>query len=66
MAIDFCSALASSVDTEQAFSVGRCQVSFMQHSMSSQTFKAKMAVGSWSQAPFFPGIAKVAEYLSKK
>ncbi|TFK18499.1 hypothetical protein FA15DRAFT_603180, partial [Coprinopsis marcescibilis] len=63
---NYCTFEASSVDAERAFSVGRRQVSFMQHSMSSQTFKAKMAVGSWSQAPFFPGIAKVAEYLSKK
>jgi len=38
---------ALSTDAERAFSEGRREVNFMQHNMSLQTFKAKMAVGSW-------------------
>ncbi|KAH6897553.1 hypothetical protein BKA70DRAFT_1116189 [Coprinopsis sp. MPI-PUGE-AT-0042] len=53
----------SSVDAERAFAIGRRQVSFEQHGMNSQTFKAKMAVGSWSKAPFFPGFEKTGQYL---
>ena len=37
---------ASSVDAERAFSGGRLQVNHLQCGMSSQTFKAQMAVGS--------------------
>ncbi|TFK34495.1 hypothetical protein BDQ12DRAFT_613556, partial [Crucibulum laeve] len=33
-----------------SFLTGHWQVNFMQHNMSSQTFKAQMAVGSWAQA----------------
>jgi hypothetical protein len=55
--------LATSVEAERAFSVGRRQVNFMQHNMSSQTFKARMAVGSWAKTPLFPGIDKVSEYI---
>lgn len=55
--------VASSVDAERAFSVGRRQVNFMQHSMSSQTFKAKMGLGSWKKLPFFPSISELAEKL---
>jgi len=42
---------ASSVDAERAFSEGRWEVGHLQHNMSSQTFKAKMATGSWSKTP---------------
>ncbi|KAI6094256.1 hypothetical protein EDD16DRAFT_1460586, partial [Pisolithus croceorrhizus] len=38
---------ASSVDAEHAFSGGCSQVSHMQHRISSQGFKAQVAVGSW-------------------
>ena len=55
---------ASSVDAERAFSVGRRQINFMQHNMSPNTFRSKMALGSWQKAPFFPKIAKVAEILA--
>jgi hypothetical protein len=54
---------ASSVDAERAFSIGRCQVNFMQHGMNSQTFKAKMGVGSWRTAPFWPGMPAVAKMI---
>lgn len=56
--------LASSVDAERAFSVGRRQVNFMQHNMSSNTFKAKMGLGSWTNTPLFPGVRRVSQMIS--
>lgn len=53
MAITFCSAPATSVDDEGSFSEGRNQCAWNQRSMSSQTVQEKMAMGSWSKAPFF-------------
>ncbi|KAL1713075.1 hypothetical protein EV715DRAFT_212391, partial [Schizophyllum commune] len=50
---DYCSAPATSIDAERAFSEGRRQVNFMQHRMSHDTFKSVMALGSWTTAPFF-------------
>ncbi|KAG5633419.1 hypothetical protein H0H81_007971, partial [Sphagnurus paluster] len=47
MGLDICSAPASSVDAERAFLGGQREVNHLQHNMSSQTFKADMAVGSW-------------------
>lgn len=47
---------ASSVDAERAFSGGRLQVNHLQHGMSSQTFKAQMAIGSWSRTPLMPDL----------
>jgi hypothetical protein len=44
------------VDAERAFSGGRLQVNHLQHSMSSQTFKAQMAVGSWMGMPLMPDL----------
>ena len=80
MALDYCSApgmlsycmhlqttdipLASSVDAERAFSVGRRQVSHLQHNMNSQTFKARMCVGSWANSaacPSLPDLPKILE-----
>ncbi|KIM51420.1 hypothetical protein SCLCIDRAFT_143294, partial [Scleroderma citrinum Foug A] len=46
MALDFLLAPASSVDAERAFSGGRLQVNHLQHQLSSQSFKAQVAVGS--------------------
>jgi hypothetical protein len=46
--------LASSVDAERAFSGGRLQVNHLQHAMSSQTFKARVALASWVNTPFLP------------
>ncbi|EJD02976.1 uncharacterized protein FOMMEDRAFT_85645 [Fomitiporia mediterranea MF3/22] len=66
MGIDFCSAPATSVDAERAFSVGRRQLNFMQHSTSSNTFKAKMAVGSWDGTPLFPTIDHAIEIIRQK
>jgi len=47
MALDFLSTPASSVDAERAFSGGRLQVNHLQHGISSQSFKALVALGSW-------------------
>ena len=44
------------MDAERAFSGGRLQVNHLQHGMSSQTFKAQMAIGSWIGPPIFPSI----------
>nr|GAT45667.1 predicted protein [Mycena chlorophos] len=53
-AIKYLSAPASSVDAERAFSNGRLQVNHLQHGMSSQIFKARVALHSWDGSPFFP------------
>ena len=45
---------SSSVDAECAFSSGRLQVNHLQRGMSSQTFKAQVALGSWVGSPIFP------------
>ena len=59
--------LATSVDAERAFSTGRRQVNFMQHHMSSQTFKAQMAVGSWARynSPLYPGFKYIKNIIDK-
>jgi len=50
---------ATSVDAERAFSTGRRQVNHMQHNMSSQTFKARVAIGSWAKTPIFPKFSDI-------
>ncbi|KAG2124097.1 hypothetical protein BD769DRAFT_1349387, partial [Suillus cothurnatus] len=42
---------------ERAFSDGRLQVNHLQHGISSQTFKAQVAVGSWFNMPLMPGLS---------
>ena len=56
---------AASTDVECAFSEGRQEVDFMQHNMSSQTFKAEMAVGSWDGAPLMPNISNAICIMEK-
>jgi hypothetical protein len=56
--------IASSVDAERAFSVGRRQVNFMQHNMSPNSFRSKVALGSWQHAPFFPEITEVSKIIA--
>lgn len=58
--------LVSSIDTERAFSIGRRQLNFMQTNMSSQSFRAKMAIGSWEKTPLFPGVDAIAGMLQQK
>ncbi|KAK7037089.1 hypothetical protein R3P38DRAFT_2516794, partial [Favolaschia claudopus] len=66
-ALSFCSCpgklflfIPTSVDSERAFSEGRNQIAWNQHSMSSQAFRAQMSLASWSDAPFFDLQATVA------
>ena len=42
------------MDAECAFSGGQLQVNHLQHAMSSQTFKARVALASWVNTPFLP------------
>jgi len=37
----------------------------MQHNMSSQTFKAEMAVGSWDGTPLMPNISEAISVMEK-
>lgn len=57
---------ATSVDAERAFSTGRRQVNHMQHNMSSQTFKARMAIGSWAKTPIFPKFSDIAAMVGSR
>ncbi|KAJ6470550.1 hypothetical protein DFH09DRAFT_954855 [Mycena vulgaris] len=54
MESDFCSAPATSVDSERAFSVGLRKLRLMQHNTSDQIFRSSMAVGSWDVAHSSP------------
>jgi len=38
----------------------------MQHNMSSQTFKAEMAVGSWDGTPLMPNISEAISVIERK
>jgi hypothetical protein len=55
---------STSVDAEHAFSTGRCHVNHMQHNMSSQTFKAWVALDSWAKSPIFPKFSDIAEMVA--
>ena len=44
---------ATTADAERTFSEGRNQIAWNQHAMSSQTFRAKMSLGAWAEAPWF-------------
>ncbi|KAJ7488367.1 hypothetical protein FB451DRAFT_1025874 [Mycena latifolia] len=65
MGSDFCSAPATSVDGERAFSVGRRKLGFMQHNTADQIFRSSMAVGSWDGKPFFPTLEAAIEILQQ-
>ncbi|KAF8758656.1 hypothetical protein RHS01_02406 [Rhizoctonia solani] len=54
---------STSVDAERAFSAGRLTINHLQHNMSSETFEAKMAVGSWYGTPLLPEISDVAAII---
>ncbi|KAF8498969.1 hypothetical protein F5888DRAFT_1611949 [Russula emetica] len=66
MGLDFCSAPASSVDAECAFSVGRLEVNHLQHNTSPQTFKAQVAIGSWARTPLYPGLSKTIKIVENQ
>jgi hypothetical protein len=57
--------IASSVDAERAFSNGRLEVNHLQHNMSPQTFKAQIAIGSWSRTPLYPGLVEVMRIIER-
>ncbi|KAJ7249819.1 hypothetical protein C8J57DRAFT_977385, partial [Mycena rebaudengoi] len=57
---------AASVDAERAFSNGRLQVNHLQHQTSSQTFKARVALGSWIGTPLMPSSSDAAAIMEKK
>ncbi|KAJ7746196.1 hypothetical protein B0H14DRAFT_2406603, partial [Mycena olivaceomarginata] len=65
--LDVCSlsVLASSVDAERAFSGGRLQVNHLQHQTSSQTFMARVALGSWIRTPLMPGSSAAAAIMEQ-
>lgn len=65
MAMAYLTAPASSVDAERAFSEGRLNVNHLQHNMSSNTFRAKMALGLWADTPLFPSMGVLAAELAK-
>ncbi|EPQ54973.1 hypothetical protein GLOTRDRAFT_25702, partial [Gloeophyllum trabeum ATCC 11539] len=54
---------ASSVDAERSFSSGRLTVNHLQHNMSSQSFKAQVAVGSWIKTPLLSDVKVVARVI---
>jgi len=58
--------IASSVNAECAFSVGRLEVNHLQHSTSPQTFKAQVAVGSWAKTPLDPGLSETINIIEKQ
>jgi hypothetical protein len=57
---------AASTNAKCAFSKGRHEVNFMQHNMSSQTFMAEMAVGSWDGTPLMPNVLEAITIIEKK
>jgi len=54
------------VDAERSFSKRRLAVNHLQHKTSSQTFRAKVALGSWIGTPLWPGISDVTKILEPK
>ncbi|KAG1846976.1 hypothetical protein DFJ58DRAFT_619144, partial [Suillus subalutaceus] len=50
----------------RAFSGGSLQVNHLQHGVSSQTFKAQMAVGSWYNTPLMNDLGAVTSIMRTK
>ncbi|KAG1837086.1 hypothetical protein F4604DRAFT_1574881, partial [Suillus subluteus] len=50
----------------RAFSGGRLQVNHLQHGISSQTFKAQVAVGSWFNTPLMPDLGVATSIMRQK
>ncbi|KEP49957.1 hAT family dimerization protein [Rhizoctonia solani 123E] len=63
MALDVLSSPATSVDAERAFSGGRMTVNYQQHRMGLDTFRAKMAIGSWYGTPLLQDLEEVLGIL---
>ncbi|QRV75576.1 hAT family dimerization protein [Ceratobasidium sp. AG-Ba] len=64
-AINYLSTPASSVDAERAFSCGRLMTNHLQHQMSSDTFRAKMALRLWYKTPLLPNNSNVASMFAR-
>ncbi|KAG8692108.1 hypothetical protein FRC08_010001 [Ceratobasidium sp. 394] len=63
MALDLLTVPASSVDAERAFSGGRLMMNHLQHGMSTRSFQAQMAVGSWYGTPLLPELENAAQII---
>jgi hypothetical protein len=57
--------LATSIEAERQFSTGRRAMNFMQHNMSHDTFRARMALGSWDETPIFPEFETAVDILQE-
>jgi hypothetical protein len=66
LVVCFDTLLATSVDGEQVFSVGRTAIKHNQHALSVNTFQAKVALGQWVDQPFMPSINVLAEAIRPK
>ncbi|KAG2051814.1 hypothetical protein BDR06DRAFT_889076, partial [Suillus hirtellus] len=50
----------------RAFSGGHLQVNHLQHSISSQTFKAQVAVELWFNTPLMPDLSVATNIMQQK
>ncbi|KAF8574061.1 hypothetical protein K439DRAFT_1254764, partial [Ramaria rubella] len=57
---------ASSVDAEHAFSKGRLAANHLQHNTSCQTFRAKVALGSWIDTPLWLSLSDITKVLEPR
>ncbi|KAF8593160.1 hypothetical protein BDV93DRAFT_452660, partial [Ceratobasidium sp. AG-I] len=54
---------ASSVDAERSFSNGRLMVNHLQHQISTRSFQAQMAIGSWIGSPLLSDLSPAAQAI---
>jgi hypothetical protein len=54
---------ATSVEAKRQFSIGCQSMNFMQHNMLHDTFRARMALGSWDNTPMFPSFEVAAHII---
>ncbi|KIK33753.1 hypothetical protein CY34DRAFT_18172 [Suillus luteus UH-Slu-Lm8-n1] len=57
---------ASSVDAKWVFSSGHLLVNHLQHDISSQTFKAQVAIRSWFNTPLMPDLNIATKIMQRK
>ncbi|KAG8913623.1 hypothetical protein FRC02_005380 [Tulasnella sp. 418] len=63
-AFAYLTAPGSSVDAERAISQGRLAANHLQHNVSSETFNAKMVLGSWYSTPLVPSVDVMGSIIS--
>ncbi|KAG9078217.1 hypothetical protein FRC06_008486 [Ceratobasidium sp. 370] len=63
MALDLLTVPVSSVEAECAFSGGQLMMNHLQHQMSSHSFQAQMAVGSWYSTPLLLELDNVTQII---